>query len=190
MRVGQSTGIRRSIEMFSENSQYDLLMKTLRNSFEFGDSDPAKFRLHVLKHFYHYGYKSTIDAFGIGRSTLYDWKKAYEKSNKALLSLVPKKTRPKRVRSMTTDWRLVAFIKEFREQYGDIGREKIKIFLDEYALELGINSISHRTISKIISRRNLFSQIPKRIKRKNRFSRDRTKKSPKVTSPGFVEDGI
>lgn len=173
--------------MFSKNRQYDLLMKTLNNSFKFSDSDPAKFRFHVLKHFYHYGYKSTIDAFGVGKSTLYDWKKAYEKSNKSLMSLVPKKTKPKRVRSMTTDWRLVAFIREFREQYGNIGREKIKIFLDEYALELSISSISHRTISKVINRRNLFSAKPRIVKRKNKFSRDRTKQAPKVIMPGFVE---
>jgi hypothetical protein len=34
--------------MFSENSQYDWLMKTLENSLNFDKSDPAKFRLHVL----------------------------------------------------------------------------------------------------------------------------------------------
>jgi len=173
--------------MFSENSQYDWLMKTLENSLAFGKSDPAKFRLHVLEHYYKYGWKPTVEAFKVGKSTLYDWKKQYEQSGKALLSLVPKKTRPKRVRRMTTDWRLVQFIREFREQYGNIGREKIKIFLDEYAAELGIDSVSHRTITKVIKRRNLFFDPPKKHKRKNKFSRDRTKKSPKVKAPGYVE---
>jgi len=46
----------------------------------------------------------------VGKLTLYDWKREYEQSEKKLLSLVPKKTRPKRVRQMTTDWRLVQFI--------------------------------------------------------------------------------
>jgi putative transposase len=173
--------------MFSENSQYDWLMKTLENSLNFDKSDPAKFRLHVLEHYYKYGWKPTVEAFKVGKSTLYDWKKSYEDSGKALLSLVPKKTRPKRVRQMTTDWRLVQFIREFREQRGNIGREKIKIFLDEYATELGINSISHRTITKVIKRRNLFFDPPKKSKRKNKFSRDRSKRSPKVTQPGYVE---
>lgn len=162
-------------------------MKTLENSLAFGKSDPARFRLHVLEHYYQYGWKSTIDAFGVGKSTLYDWKKKYEGANKSLLSLIPKKTRPKRVRSMTTDWRLVQFIREFRKEYGNIGREKIKIFLDEYAAELGIDSISHRTITKVIKRRNLFFDKPNKPKRKNKFSRGRTKKSPKVNKPGYVE---
>ena len=173
--------------MFGGNSQYDWLMKTLENSLAFDKSDPAKFRLHVLEHYYKYGWKPTVEAFKVGKSTLYDWNKQYEGSGKALLSLVPKKTRPKRVRQMTTDWRLIQFIREFRQQYGNIGREKIKIFLDEYATELGIDSISHRTITKVIKRKNLYFDPPKKKKRKNKFSRDRTRKSPKATRPGYVE---
>jgi len=173
--------------MFSANSQYDWLMKTLSNSLKFDQSDPAKFRLHVLKHYYKYGWKPTVEAFGIGKSTLYDWKRSYEKSGKRLLSLVPKKTRPKRVRQMTTDWRLIQFIREFREQCGNIGERKIKIFLDEYANELGIDTIGCRTISKVIKRRNLYFDSPVKSKRKSKFSRDRTKRSPKVKEPGYVE---
>jgi putative transposase len=173
--------------MFSRNSQYDWLMKTLSNSLRFSASDPAKFRLHVLEHYYKYGWKPTVEAFGVGKSTLYDWKSRYEQSGKKLVSLIPQKTRPKRVRRMTTDWRLVVFIRKFREQYGNIGREKIKIFLDEYARELSIDSVSHRTITKVIKQRNLFFDPPKRVKRKNKFARHRVKRSPKATAPGFVE---
>lgn len=187
MKVRQSTRIRRRMEWFSCNNQYDWLMKTLENSLKFDKSDPAKFRLHVLEHYYKYGWKPTIEAFKVGKSTLYDWKNRYEESDKALLSLVPKKTRPRRVRQMTTDWRLTQFIREFREQYGNIGREKIKIFLDEYAYELGVPSISPRTITKIIKRKNLFFDQPQKSKRKNKFARDRSKKSPKATAPGYVE---
>jgi len=187
MRVGQSTRVRRRIEMFSKNSQYDWLMKTLENALQFEQSDPAKFRLHVLSHYYKYGWKPTIEAFKVGKSTLYDWKRQYELSGKKSLSLVPKKTRPKRVRQMTTNWRLVQFIREFRQQHGNIGREKIKIFLDEYAASLGISSISHRTITKVIKRRNLFFDPPRKVRRKRKLSQERTKKSPKVVAPGYVE---
>ncbi len=173
--------------MFSHNSQYDWLMKTLTNSLKFDQSDPARFRLHVLKHYYKYGWRPTVEAFGVGKSTLYDWKKAYERSGRKLVSLVPRKTQPKRVRQMVIDWRLVEFIAGFREQYGNIGREKIKIFLDAYALELGINSISHRTISKVIKRKNLFFDPSKRVRRKNKLAHHRVKKSPKITAPGYVE---
>lgn len=187
MRVGQSTRVRRNIEMFSENSQYDWLMKTLENSLKFGSSDPAKFKLHCLEHYYQYGWKSACSAFKIGKSTLYDWKKIYEDSDKTLVSLIPQKTRPKHFRSMQIDHRLVEFIKSFREQYGNIDRRKIKIFLDQYALELGINPISDRSIGKVIKRKQLYFNQPIRIKRRTKFSRGRTNKSPKVYQPGYVE---
>jgi transposase len=187
VKIGQSTHIRRKMEWFSCNDQYDWLMKTLENSLNFDKSDPAKFRLHVLEHYYKYGWKQTTEAFKVGKSTLYDWKKRYEMADKALLSLVPKKTRPKRVRTMTTDWRLIQFIREFREQHGNIGRDKIKIFLDQYALEFGISTISPRTITKIIKRKHLFFDPPKKSRKMHRFTRDRIKRSPKVTTPGYIE---
>ena len=173
--------------MFSENSQYDWLMKTLENSFKFGNSEHAKFKLHCLEHFYQFGWRSTCSAFGVGKSTLYEWKKTFEDSNKSLVSLIPKKTRPKRLRSMQIDYRLVEFISSFREQYGNIDRRKIKIFLDEYAKDLGIQSISDRSIGKVIKRKQLYFNTPKKIKKKTKFSRGRTNKSPKVNTPGYVE---
>lgn len=173
--------------MFSDNRAYDQLMKTLENSFRFADSDPAAFRLHVLKHYYKHGWESAVSAFGIGKSTLYDWKRKYEQSDKRLVSLIPTSTRPKRMRFMMTDYRLVEFVVEFRRQYGNIDRRKIKIFLDEYAKELGINTISDRTIGKVIKRKHLYCHESRKIKRKTRFSRGRTKKSPRVHSPGYVE---
>src|SRR3989344_7460253 len=69
-------------------------------------SDPARFRLHVLDTYYKYG-KRSEDAFGIPKSTLYDWKRSYESSGKRPVSLVPKSTRPHKTRVMTTDYRLL-----------------------------------------------------------------------------------
>ncbi len=129
-------------------------MKTLENSLAFHKSDPAKFRLHVLEHYYKYSWKPTVEAFKVGRSRLHDCKKQCELEDKSLLSLVPKKTRPKRFRQMTTDWRLIQFIREFREQYGNIGERKLKFFIDGYAAELGIPTLGSKTISKVIKRKN------------------------------------
>jgi len=71
---------------------YNTLMKLISNSLRFDLSDPAKFRLHVLDHYYKYGWKSTIDAFGVAKSTLYDWRKVFITSKKQINSLVPKST--------------------------------------------------------------------------------------------------
>ena len=111
---------------------YNTLMKLITNSLRFDPSDPAKFRLHVLDHYYKYGWRSTVDAFGVKKSTLYDWKKIFEKSKKNIVSLVPISTRPKNVRQMTINVELLDLIKSFRLEFGNLSKYKIKPFLDEY----------------------------------------------------------
>jgi len=166
--------------------KYRAAMKTLANSVKFDASDPAKFRLKVLEHMEKFGLRSAMNAFDVKKSTVYDWRNAYLKHHKTLLSLVPLSTCPKHTRKMTTDYRLVEFIKVFREDYGNVGKDVVKPFLDTYAVELGINSISETTIGKIIKRRH-FTENSIKLKRKPDKKRLRVKRSPKVTSPGLVE---
>jgi len=169
-----------------KRSDYLQLMKTINNSLSLEVSDVAAFRSKVLSHYYRYGLNSALDAFNVKKSTLYDWKKSYEKSDKRVGALIPKSTRPHQTRKMCTDWRLVEFIKVFRETYGNIGKDKVKIFLDAYATELGTPSLGKTTIGKIIKRKDLFESRSK-IKRKRAFKYTRTNKSPKVIKPGYLE---
>jgi transposase InsO family protein len=170
--------------------QYSAWMKLAENCFHFDKSDPAKFRHHALMHYYLHGYQATCDALGVSKSTLFRWKQAYEFSKKRLASLVPKSTKPKTVRYMQTDPRLIEFIKALRETYGHLGKVKIKLFLDEYAHSMGISFIGLTTIGKIIKRRNFFFETP-RCRRRRPFNRERTRTSPKVTKPGYLQmDGL
>lgn len=88
---------------------------------------------------------------------------------------------------MTTDWRLVEFIKEMRKEYGNVGKNIIKYFLDAYAKELGVKSISLTTIGKLIKRRHFTFEERTRIRRQFKFKKLRTRRSPNVTRPGFVQ---
>lgn len=171
---------------FSKDS-YAIFMKTLKNSFLFDTSDIAKFRLHVLGFYYRHGWKATIEAFKIGKSTLYDWKKSWEDSEKRLISLVPKSTRPRKTRKMITDWRLEALIRTLREEYGALSKYKIKPFLDEYAKELGRDSYSLSKIGKILKRRNYFFQTKVKVKRKRKPLTPRLRSAPKEKDPGYIE---
>ncbi|MGI0059917.1 MAG: integrase core domain-containing protein [Nitrosotalea sp.] len=163
-------------------------MKTLENSFAVEVSDVAAYRLHILNHFYKYGREATLDAFKVKQSTLYDWKRAYETSGKRVISLVPKSTAPQHVRVMETDWRLMEFIKQMRKEHGNIGKSMLKPFVDAYAKEKEISTIGETTIGKIIKRRRFtFEEKVYPQKQANRFKKLRTRKSPKVTTPGFIQ---
>lgn len=165
---------------------YIALMKLISNSLKFDLSDPAKFRHKVLLHFYQFGWRSTIDAYGISKSSLYRWRSDYERSQKRLNSLVPHSTRPKKLREMKTDWRLVEFLKEFRKTYGNIGKEKIKLFLDEYAKSIGTPSLGCTTIGKVIKRKG-FTERTKGAKRIQKRACLRVKYAPQELLPGYIE---
>lgn len=166
---------------------YRRLMKTLNNSLKFEASSPAQFKLHVIEFNDKHGVAATLEAFKVKRSTFFYWKKKYKDSGKRLISLVPESTRPKTVPRMETDWRLVAFIKQMRLDYGNVGAPIIKPFLDEYAANLDISSIAIATIEKVIRRRRFTFEKRIKAKRKTKYQKLRTRKSPKVKSPGFIE---
>ena len=58
----------------------------------------TEFRVKVLEHKAKDGIKSTLDAFSVSRSTVYAWQKRYLASRKRPSALVPKSTKPRRVR--------------------------------------------------------------------------------------------
>lgn len=164
---------------------YTRCMKTLQNAFAFDSSDVAKFRLKVIEHYREHGWRSACDAYEIGRSTLYEWKKRLEESGGRLTALIPKSTRPHRTRRMEVDERLVGYIKELRQTYGNMGKERLKPLLDAYAESLGVKSYSSGKIGKIIKRYHL--TFPGNKRKRKRKKRKRVKRSPKEKRPGYVE---
>lgn len=160
----------------------------MQDSFAMEISDVASFRIHVITHYYKYGFRPTLEAFKLKKSSLYNWVNAYEKSGERVIALVPKKTRPKQVRKMETDWRIIDFIKEMRQEHGNIGKSMLKPFVVAYAKKLGISPIGETTIQKIIKRKNLtFEKKVYAKKQANKFKKLRVRKSPKVTAPGFIQ---
>jgi hypothetical protein len=161
-------------------------MKTLASSLRFAESDPAQFRLHVLKHGTTYGVTAAITAFGISRRTYFLWQKTLRESNGRLVSLVPKSTRPQHLRTMTVDARLLELIRELRETYGRIGKEKLVILVAAYAKSLGIPGYGATKIGKIISRNHYFFEYKKK-RTISGVNRKRMKRSPKNMPPGYLE---
>lgn len=124
----------------------------------FDSSDVAKEKLRIINFYKQHGEKLTKEAFGVDRKLVYVWKKSLKKGNNHLSSLVPKSTRPKRVRRMTTDVKILEFIRSYREEYPNLGKEKIKPLLDTYCKTVSVTPIAEATIGKVIKRNNYFFQ--------------------------------
>lgn len=165
---------------------YTTLMKMLHNSLTFSLNDAAQFRLHVLDHYYKYGWKSTIHAFGIKKSSLYNWRNGFERSGKKISSLIPKSTKPINTRQMKIDVRLVEFIRAMRQEYGHLGKLKLKPFLDEYAKSINCSSYGTTKIGVIVRRKHYFFDNKSRSKRRRPLTL-RLKHAPHEKVPGYLE---
>lgn len=170
-------------------------MQKIEKILSISSSQKAQYRVQVLEFHEKYGIQATKDAFGIGKTTIYRWRHAYLKEKKDASILIPKSQRPIHIRQAKTDQRIIAFIREMREEHRRIGKEKIKPLLDQYCEKNQISRVSEATIGRIIQRHHLFFQKKGRIyhdpqynyKTKKRSYKSRVKHSPKVQTPGYVE---
>ena len=174
--------------------QYRALMTTLKNALGFETSDKAKFRFHILRLLYTLGWKAVHQAFPhVSRPTVYRWKKRYEDCQKRLSALLPKTTRPVHPRQMQTPVAVVEYIRELREKYPRLGKDKLKLFLDVFCRANGLSPICPTTIGKIIRRKNFFFQNKGTGTRKKPklASRSRVTRCPKGVTLGYLQvDGI
>jgi len=152
-------------------------------------------RLKIIKFYQKYGEKATKEAFGADRKLIYVWRKRLKESEGRLSCLIPKSTKPKKVREMITDPRIIGFIRKLREEHPRLGKEKIKPLLDAYCQETGVDSISASTIGKVIKRNNLFFQKAGRMyhnpasgwARRKKKKRLRVRYAPKPQYFGYLQ---
>lgn len=109
-------------------------------------------KLELIKFFDNYGAKVTKDAYGVGRSTVYAWKRRYKTSKYDPASLIPKSKKPKNTRRSYVDPLIKEFIKKLRMEAYRLGKSKIKVLLDEYCTQNNLPKIAESTIGKIIKR--------------------------------------
>ena len=169
-------------------------MNSLKTILGFDTSDKAKTRLHILEVFYKTGWKGVSTAFpNLKRATIYRWKKEFEGNRKKLNSLVPKTTRPHHTRTMQTDERVIALIKQLRKDYPRLGKCKLHPFVKTLCQELEIAEISPTTIGKIIRRKNFFYAKKKKKLKKQRTDAQKIRLCPKAADnkPGYLQlDGV
>ena len=124
-------------------------MRYFHNAIKFSESDVAQFRLEVINFYIKHGLTATKEAYKVGRSSIFAWKKLYADSLGNLTSLLPESTKPKIPRRMLVDPKTLEFIKTLREDNGRLGKEKIKILTDVYCTKENLKKISASKIGRI-----------------------------------------
>ena len=127
---------------------------------KYSKDEVAQFRMKVIKFHDDYGSRATKEAFNVGRSTVFAWKKILREANGSLTALLPASTAPKTTRRMIVNSKVYDFIENIRLNNWRLGKEKIKRLLDAYCLLEGLETVSESKIGRIIKVNNLF--LPKR----------------------------
>jgi len=183
--------------IFSRIRGLEEVKKMLKSLRKFSKDEVAQERLKIIGFYKEHGEKTTRQAFGIGRDTIWIWKRRLKESRNSLASLIPTSTIPKTQRRMTTNPKIISEIRKLREKYPRLGKDKIKPILKKYCLKEGLTLISVSTIGKVIKRNNFFFQKAGRIyhdpsskwakNKAKRAKRNRVKYAPKPNSVGYLE---
>jgi len=150
----------------------------------------AEQRLKILKFWHQYGLTATKDAYDVSRSTLYSWQKIYRSSNREMYSLNPKSQARINKNKRIINTNILKEIKRLRiEVCPNMGKDKVKIFLDRYCKKNNIKQISTSTIGRIIKEKKIYHQRQKvthfgKIKTVKRSNKLRKPKEFKATMVG------
>jgi transposase InsO family protein len=115
------------------------------------ENEDWKFICRVAKFGQSYGYKAAVEAFGISKSTYYNYVNLYNSCIENNVEFAFNSRRPINVRKNQWDKRIVNFIRNIREKHPNIGKCKIKLYLDQYCLVKNILPISTGTIQNIMN---------------------------------------
>ena len=118
-----------------------------------------------------YGYKAAIEAFGVSKSTYYRYVKLYKISQEFNIPLEMKSKRPHRLRLAKWDKKVVSFISKLRTDHPNLGKDKIKYYLDKFCFKYGIKPISTGTIQNIIN------SHPNKLRTKKTISNSRRREN-------------
>jgi transposase InsO family protein len=113
--------------------------------------DTVRRRLKILSHWHRFGLASTLDAFGLSKSTLYAWRQSLARAGGNTVALKPVSKRPKRVRAAQWNPHIVAEITRLRKLCPNLGKEKVFTKLVPFCQQRCFELPSVSTIGRIIA---------------------------------------
>ena len=127
-------------------------------------TEQAKERMRILIHWQKHGLESTIDAFGLKRRTLFNWKRLFNNGNRKVEALNPKSRKPQHTRKRSWNERIIDEIKRLRVKHPNLGAEKIHPLLLDFCDAFGLPECpSPSTIERLIVDYGGLRTAPQRI---------------------------
>jgi IS30 family transposase len=122
-------------------------------------------KFKIIQYFDKHGYQATLDSlllsgFRVSRRTIFNWKKKYVESYDNLYELSDKSKRPKKYRQSTVPTQIISFIQQLRKDHCGIGKDKVKVFVDQFCEQHKIDPISTSTVGRVINRLKKSRSIP------------------------------
>ena len=147
------TGIKGFVGLYNDHVKYQYMIQ-----------EKAKKKAEIVFFFEKYGLDATISAFKISKSSIYQWRQILKQNQGRIESLNEKSKSPKNKRTSKVSQRAIDFIKDLRNKYPRLGKDKIKPFLDEFCLKSNLKTIHPSTIGRILKELKNKNLIPKQIK--------------------------
>lgn len=114
-------------------------------------SEQAKKVIKVAEFGIKYGYKAALEGFNIKKTMYYEYVKKYKLYEEHGIPITFKSKRPKKLRQTNWNRKIVRFIKQIRADHPNIGKDKIKPYLDSFCIKHKIQTVSAGTIQNIIN---------------------------------------
>jgi transposase InsO family protein len=110
------------------------------------------FRIKVIRFYEHYGIAATLAAFDISRATVFSWRKRLRDGGGYLVKLAPMSTRPHVARQphLVTSFHRQEMIR-LRRVHPRLGKDKLKVLLDQACLVSGQPLLSASTIGRTLT---------------------------------------
>lgn len=98
-----------------------------------------------------YGYKAALEAFNLKKTMYYEYLQKYKLYKEYEIEITFKSKRPHKLRQSNWNGRIVRFIEQIRADHPNIGKDKIKPYLDAFCAKHNIKTVSPGTIQNIIN---------------------------------------
>lgn len=155
-------------------------------------TEKAKYKAKVLIFWEKHGLEATLDAFPVKRSTLFNWKKQWNRGGKKIEALNEKSRTPRTRRKRLWSLPILEKIKQLRQTHPNLGADKIYPLLQAFCTANHLNCPKPRTIANLIRDLGGLRTFPQKvshfgkIKKANRQKVLRKPKDFKVLYAGHL----